>query len=61
MPLATEGVCVKLRDINYFKNFSLDPYTVDWNNEIGFAPEYLHDLEQNELSVAEDATVYGDK
>lgn len=25
-----------------FKNFKLDGSTVDWNNEIGFAPEYLY-------------------
>lgn len=35
------GVCDKLRDINYFRRFTLDAFTVDWNNEIGFAPEYL--------------------
>lgn len=30
-------------DSNYFKSFKLDPYTVDWNNEIGFAPEFLYE------------------
>ena len=24
-------------------SFTLDPYTVDWNNEIGFAPEFLYE------------------
>lgn len=37
----TKGICRKLQDIEYFKNFTLDPSTIDWNNEIGFAPEYL--------------------
>lgn len=37
-----DGICVKLKDISYFKNFTLDPFSVDWNNEIGFAPEYLY-------------------
>ena len=23
--------------------FTLDPFTVDWNNEIGFAPQYLYE------------------
>ena len=23
--------------------FRLDPFTVDWNDEIGFAPEYLYE------------------
>ncbi len=22
---------------NYFKSFRLDPFTIDWNDEIGFA------------------------
>ncbi len=42
-PLAQEGICTKLQDLEYFKNFRLDPWTVDWNNEIGFAPEYLYE------------------
>lgn len=24
-------------------NYSLDPFTIDWNNEIGFAPEFLYE------------------
>lgn len=37
------GICVKLKDLNYFKHFTIDPFTIDWNNEIGFAPEYLYE------------------
>lgn len=33
----------KLKDIDYFKNFTIDPFTIDWNNEIGFATEFLYD------------------
>lgn len=44
LPLAQKGICVKLQDKDYFLNFRLDPFTVDWNNEIGFAPEYLYDI-----------------
>lgn len=40
------GLCQKLADLNYFKNFTLDPFTIDWNNEIGFAPEYLYEIGQ---------------
>ena len=29
--------------LNYFRSFTLDPFTVDWNNEIGFAPESLYE------------------
>ena len=39
--LYNKGICTKLQDIEYFKNFKLDAFSVDWNNEIGFAPEYL--------------------
>ena len=40
--------CKKLQDKDYFKDFTLDGFTVDWNNEIGFAPEYLY---ENGVSV----------
>jgi len=42
-PLMDKGVCKKLRDMDYFKSYTLDPFTVDWNNEIGFAPEFLYE------------------
>ena len=35
-PLMQKGICKKLQDI-------LDPFTIDWNDEIGFAPEYLYE------------------
>lgn len=38
-----KGVCKKLQDPDYFKSFTLDGWTVDWNNEIGFAPEFLYE------------------
>ena len=44
LPLAQKGICTKLQDMEYFRNFRLDPFTVDWNNEIGFAPEYLYEI-----------------
>ena len=42
-PLMQKGICRKLQDLDYFKSFHLDPFTADWNNEIGFAPEYLYE------------------
>jgi len=39
----SKGICRKLQDMDYFKRFTLDPFTIDWNNEIGFAPEYLYE------------------
>ena len=41
--LLDKGVCSKLRDMDYFKNFKVDAFSVDWNNEIGFAPEFLYE------------------
>ncbi len=40
-PLSQKGICKKLQDMDYFRQFRLDPFSVDWNNEIGFAPEFL--------------------
>ena len=42
-PLMQKGICRKLQDMDYFKSFRLDPFTVDWNDEIGFAPQYLYE------------------
>lgn len=41
--LMDRGICVKLRNLDYFKSFTLDPFTIDWNNEIGFAPSFLYE------------------
>jgi len=38
-----DGICRKLQDIEYFRNFKLDPFSIDWNDEIGFAPEFLYE------------------
>ena len=43
-PLAQKGICTKLQNLDYFRDYTLDPFTVDWSNEIGFAPEYLHEI-----------------
>ena len=43
-PLAQKGICTKLQNMEYFRNFTLDPFSVDWSNEIGFAPEYLYEI-----------------
>ena len=43
LPLMDKGICKKLRDLDYLKSFALDPFTVDWNNEVGFAPRFLYE------------------
>ena len=42
-PLLSKGICSKLTDKDYFKNFTIDAFSIDWNNEIGFAPEFLYE------------------
>lgn len=39
-----KGICRK--HLDYFRRFTIDPFTIDWNNEIGFAPEYLYENAQ---------------
>jgi len=34
-----------LKDINYFKKFSLNPFTIEWANGADFAPEFLYNFE----------------
>jgi len=31
-----------LKDLEYFKRFSLNPFTIEWENGADFAPEYLY-------------------
>jgi len=35
-----------LKDINYFKNFTLNPFTIEWENGADFSPEFLFRLGQ---------------
>ena len=38
-----KGIVKKLKDVEFFKHFTLDPFTIDWNNEIGFDPQDLYE------------------
>lgn len=33
-----------LRDVEYFRRFSIEGHTLAWPNGADFAPEYLHEL-----------------
>ena len=38
------SVYTPLKDISYFKNFSIKFNTVEWENGADFAPEYLYEI-----------------
>ena len=42
-----------LRDINYFKIFSQDRWTIGWECGADFAPEYLYELAMNQKEEAQ--------
>jgi len=33
-----------LQNIEFFKNFTQNRWTIEWGNGVDLAPEYLHDL-----------------
>ena len=37
-------VFTPLKNINYFKNFSIKFNTIEWENGADFAPEYLYEI-----------------
>ena len=38
------SVYTPLKDIGYFKNFSIKFNTIEWENGTDFAPEYLYEI-----------------
>lgn len=32
-----------LKDIDFFKDFQLNPFTIEWKNGADFAPEFLYE------------------
>ena len=37
-----------LKDVNYFKQFTKDRWTIGWDCGADFAPEFLHELTQKQ-------------
>ncbi|HAH23378.1 MAG TPA: DUF2442 domain-containing protein [Prolixibacteraceae bacterium] len=35
-----------LRESSYFKKFTLNPFTIEWENGADFAPEFLYSIGQ---------------
>ena len=40
----TGSIFEPLKDVNYFKNFSIKYNTIAWHNGADFAPEYLYQI-----------------
>ena len=38
------SIFVPLKDINYFKSFSIKFNTIEWDNGADFSPEYLYEI-----------------
>ncbi len=47
-------IFIPLKNINYFKKFKLNPFTIEWENGADFAPEFLYNFEE---SINDNATV----
>lgn len=44
-----------LRDINLFKSFTLNPFTIQWPNGADFSPNFLHHLAISQHSLTLDS------
>jgi hypothetical protein len=47
-------IFIPLKNIDYFKKFKLNPFTIEWENGADFAPEFLYNFEE---SINDKATV----
>jgi len=42
-----KGIFEELRNKDYFKNFKLNSWTIEWENGVDFSPEFLYSLNKN--------------
>ena len=40
-----------IKDLNIFRNFTLNPFSIEWENGADFAPEYLYRIAQDKQLV----------
>ena len=40
-----------LKDVEFFKTFELDRWTINWSNNLDLAPEYLYDLAKRQAEL----------
>lgn len=40
-----------LNNIDYFKNFKLNPFTIEWDNGADFSPEFLYNMDVEETET----------
>ena len=45
------NVYIPLKDIGYFKKFSLNRWTIEWPNGADFAPEFLYQKIEQKVKV----------
>lgn len=36
-----------LKDMSYFKKFTLNPFTIEWDNGADFSPEFLYEYKES--------------
>lgn len=53
--LLWDEVFEPLKDVEKFKNFRLNPFTVEWENGADFAPEYLYHFQESKTGVNQPA------
>lgn len=44
-----------LKDVEKFKNFRLNPFTIEWENGADFAPEYLYHFQESKTGINQPA------